>query len=270
MPTATFSGNGNYYIDVDAAVSSQNVAGNYSTIYWRVIVTKTNGSGFWASVNTGSSGWADSSVGGNPDLWNNGNLAYDFRNGQNTGSWTFAEGHFNVPHDGAGNASYFVNAGMTLASLGSASAGTGTRSLPHISTSTANVPPAPSPVGFGVITQTSIQYYFTHNGDGGSPILEWQALYQEPPVGWQIPYWSNGTTSIGGLKPGTMYNFWSRGRNAVGWGPWSVGSSVRTDSGARVKVNGVWKQAVPYVKVNGVWKLAQPYSKINGVWRKSI
>jgi len=80
---------------------------------------------------------------------------------------------------------------------------------------------------------------------------------------------SNGTSVIGALQPGTTYYFWARGRNAKGWGPWSARSTGRTIAGARVKQNGVWKDAIPYVKVNGVWKLARPYSKVNGTWKKS-
>jgi len=267
MGTATFSGNGNYYIDVDANLVSQNFGGNFSTIYWRVDVVKTSGSGYWASTGIGNKGWADSNLGGNPDLWNAGDLAYDFRNGQNTGRWTLASGQFNVPHRSDGTAEYFVNGGLTLASLGSASAGTGTRSLPRL----ANVPDAPVPVGFGEITQNSIVYLFSGRGDGGSPIREWQALWQDATInGPQNAYSSNGATILGpGLTPGHTYNFWSRGRNDVGWGPWSAVSTAKTIAGARVKVNGVWRDAVPYVKVNGVWRLAQPLVKVNGTWKKT-
>lgn len=263
MGTATFSANGNYYIDVDAQLVSQNLAGNYSTIYWRVDVVKTYGYGFWGSTGIGNKGSADSSAGG---LWYAGDLSYDFRNGSMTGRWTMASGTFNVAHRADGNAEYYVNGSLTLAQLGSASSGTGWRSLPRL----ANVPDSPVPAGFGAIDQTSIQYYFSGRGNGGSAILEWQALYQDATEnGPQIPYWSNGGTPIGGLKPGHRYNFWSRGRNAVGWGPWSSISSAKTIAGARVKVNGQWREAVPYVKVNGVWRLARPLVKVNGTWKKT-
>lgn len=267
MGTATFSGNGSYYIDVDAALVSQNKGGNFSTIYWRVQVVKTAGYGFWASTGVGNKGWADSSQGGDRDLWNAGDLSYDFRNGSTTGRWTMAEGQFNVPHRSDGNAEYYVNGGLTLANLGSASAGTGWRSLPRIVNST--VPNAPVGTGFGTIDQTSIQYKFTGNGDGGTPVREWQAMYNDATInGPQITYGSDGATPVGGLKPGHTYNFWSRGRNDVGWGPWSGMSTTKTIAGARVKVNGTWRDAVPYVKVNGVWRLARPLVKVNGNWKK--
>ena len=266
MGTATFSGNSNYYIDVDAALVSQNQAGNYSTIYWRVNVVKTYGYGFQATTNTGNSGWANSSVGG---LWNDGNMAYNFANGQMTGTWTIAEGTFNVQHDASGNASYWVNGGLTLYNLGSASAGTGTRALPRIQTST--TPPAPTGLGIDTLTQTSMHYWFGGNGDGGAPILEWQVGWD--PVGNYATAFmngGNGGVTITGLSPAQTYFVWSRGRNANGWGPWSNRLSARTVAGARIKSGGAWHEAIPYVKVNGVWRLAQPYAKSGGTWKKGI
>ena len=265
MGTATFSSNPNYYIDVDAWLVSQNVAGNYSTIYWRVIVTKTYGYGFQASKGMGNSGWAAGGYVGT--LWSDSDLAYNFANGQMTGSWTIADGQFNIQHRDDGNAEYYVNGGLTLYALGSASAGTGWRSLPRIARSSA--PPAPRPGGFYSVTQTQIGYWFQSQGDGGSPILEWQTGYGQDPYN---PWWyssNNGSSILTGLKPANLYYFWSRGRNANGWGPWSSRMEQRTLAGARVKYGGAWRDAIPYVKVNGVWRAAEPYIKSGGNWRKS-
>lgn len=265
MPTSVFSGNGNYSIDVDAVVTSQNIAGNYSTIYWRIYVNKGNTYGHAAWGNTGSWGNADSNVGGNPDLWNNGNMEYNFQNGQYGGSFLIVEGSFNITHRSDGTQEYYVTGNLNLVNLGFASATTGVRSLPRL----AREPDAPTPLWVSNITQTSMDYRFSGNYDGGSPIIEYQALYQEgsgPQIalGWE----NDGLVNMTGLKPATWYNFWSRGRNAIGWGPWSQIMSGRTLAGARVNQNGVWKEAIPYVRQSGSWKLAQPYSKINGVWRK--
>lgn len=38
----------------------------------------------------------------------------------------------------------------------------------------------------------------------------------------------------------------------------------------KIKINGNWKRAIPYVKINGVWRKATPYVKINGSWRKGV
>lgn len=38
---------------------------------------------------------------------------------------------------------------------------------------------------------------------------------------------------------------------------------------ARIKVNGAWKKAIPYVNVNGHWKMAKPYVKnSSGTWKE--
>lgn len=258
MSKVPFSGNASYNLDLDAALVSQNTAQNFSTIYWRAIVNKTGSTSYWASGG-GNTGWADSSV--NSDLWNGRNLAYDFRNASNK---IFAEGTFNVPHRADGTAEYWVKGGLTLASLGSATAETGTRSLPRI----ANVPEAPTPLPFGEITASSIQYRFSGNGSGGGPIRQWQVHYGTDPNAGQLAANSDGGTPITGLLPGRTYYFWSRGRNDLGWGPFSKRTSAKTlAGGARIKVNGAWKVGVPYIKVNGTWKLAVPYIKVNGVWK---
>ncbi len=265
MGQAVFSGNGNYTIDVDAALVSQNQGAKQSTIYWRTIVLKGNTYGHAAWGNTGSSGWADSNVGGNPDLWNNGNMEYNFQNGQYGGTFLIVEGTFVVQHAADGTGSYFVSSGMNLVNLGSASAGTGWRDLPRL----ADVPPAPSNVGWGTIDQTSIQYMFLNNGDGGSPVLEWQVHYGLIPTYGEYAMTSGGATPIGGLLPGKTYYFWSRGRNAIGWGPWSPRAQANTKAGARIKIGSEWKQAVPYVKIGSEWKLVRPIIKVNGTWKKS-
>jgi hypothetical protein len=214
---------------------------------------------------TNSTAQVDSSVG---RRWTDSSVEYNFQNGSMSGTFTIADGTFTVKHNSNGEASYYVASSMNLILLGSASASTGWRSLPKFQMAT--VPPAPKPIGLDLIDMDSMRYKFSGNGDGGSAILEWQIGWSTTPSSTQNYLKSTGTSTFNGLKPYTNYYFWSRGRNAIGWGPWSARSTARTLSGARVRQNGVWKNAIPYVKVNGAWKLAQPYSKINGIWRKSI
>lgn len=265
MPTKTdvFSSVGDYYLEVYTNVSSQSVAGNYSNVYWRIRVVKTGGNWYSATTNMGNRGWADSNLSGNPDLWNNTNLAYDFSSGS---SWTFADGTMRVYHASDGTGSYYVNSSMTLYAIGTATVNSGTIALPRLY----STPPAPDPIDVDTETQTSMRYRFSGQGDGGSPILEWQIGYGTSSSQIQKYLTSSGTSTITGLVPATTYYFWSRGRNAAGWGPWSVRLSGRTIAGARVRVGGIWKEAIPYVRVAGKWKLAQPYVRKNGIWTKTL
>lgn len=131
------------------------------------------------------------------------------------------------------------------------------------------VPPAPDPIGFYSTASTSITYAFRSQGTGGSKVLEWQIGYGTSPSKVHATIKSGGTTTVTGLKPATTYYFWSRGRNAKGWGPWSVRMSRRTPAGAWVKKGTAWKEAIPYVRVKGVWKVAQPYVRSGGTWRRT-
>jgi len=40
--------------------------------------------------------------------------------------------------------------------------------------------------------------------------------------------------------------------------------------GNKIRINGVWKDAIPYIRVNGQWKEATPYVRVNGVWKEEI
>lgn len=36
------------------------------------------------------------------------------------------------------------------------------------------------------------------------------------------------------------------------------------------RINGQWKDSIPYVRVNGQWKEAVPYVRVNGQWKEGI
>lgn len=136
------------------------------------------------------------------------------------------------------------------------------------------VPDAPSPVYFDLIAQRSLRAMFNGGFAGGfeagAAIREWQLAYGKDPNVAQVYIASNGTSDLSNLDPGQTYYFWARGRNDVGWGPWSPVRAQTLRAGGWVKVNGVWRRALPYVKVNGVWKLAKPWVKQAGVWREVL
>lgn len=46
-------------------------------------------------------------------------------------------------------------------------------------------------------------------------------------------------------------------------------TNVQDKKGLHIRINGVWKDALPYVRVNGVWKEAVPYLR-NNQWKEGI
>ncbi len=140
------------------------------------------------------------------------------------------------------------------------------------SVTTYRVPDAPGSVVVTNIEQSSVHINFTGKGNGGTPILEWQMAYNtlNTTSGASTVTWVSGGVTLENLKPGSTYYFWARGRNAVGWGPYSTVTTARLLAGVRICVNGVWVQAVPYVKVSGVWRPATPWGRVAGFWRESL
>ena len=90
----------------------------------------------------------------------------------------------------------------------------------------ATVPGAPTPVTFTNVTSTSLTAMFSGLTSGGSPVLEWMIAYGTSPTTPTVFIASGGTSNIVSLTPGTTYYFWARGRNAIGWGPWSPRTQV--------------------------------------------
>jgi hypothetical protein len=134
-------------------------------------------------------------------------------------------------------------------------------------------PAAGGLVTYSEVSQLSVVVHFADPANnGGTAILERQ-------VGWTTTNGGNPTTTatysatgvnkIANLRPGTVYYFRSRTRNAVGWSAWSGQTSVKTIAGAFVKVGGVWKDAIPYVKYQGVWRPARPWVRLFGFWEES-
>jgi hypothetical protein len=137
------------------------------------------------------------------------------------------------------------------------------------SATTLRVPDAPSAPSLTNPQPTSVTVYFSPNGNGGTPITEYEIGYSTSSSGPSTYVAGYSSMTVTGLVPGTVYFFWVRALNAVGWSPLSAASSIRTLAGAYIRVGGIYKIAVPYVKVGGVWKLAQPYVKSLGVWKQT-
>jgi hypothetical protein len=141
----------------------------------------------------------------------------------------------------------------------------------RVSAKTLNVPDPPTTPTFSNVLPTSVTVQTSPNSDNGSAINWWWIGYGTDPNNNQYNAYGGGSPfNIGGLAPGTVYYFWARAQNSVGWGPWSPRGSVRTIAGAYVNVGGAQKLAVPYVNVGGTWKLAQPYVRDSGIWKQTV
>jgi hypothetical protein len=133
-----------------------------------------------------------------------------------------------------------------------------------------NYPNTPVINTIDTITPTSMVVHFEQGYDGGASIIEYQVGYSTVPeeVSGSINS-SNEPIVVISLTPATSYYVKVRSRNGVGWSNWSSEWCVRTIGGARIKVNGVWVEAIPYVKFNGVWRLARPLINVGGVWKEA-
>ena len=137
------------------------------------------------------------------------------------------------------------------------------------SAKTHDYPPAPTIPTMTEVTQSSFKANFSSNGDGGSPVLEWQIGYAPGSAATSPTASVSGKTGtvVKGLPGGETFTVFTRGRNIYGWGKWSAGRAVTLVAGAWVDVKGVKKRAVPYVRYKGVWYPAEGWAKIAGLWK---
>lgn len=130
-------------------------------------------------------------------------------------------------------------------------------------------PPAPTKPVMSLITHTTARMRFSNQSQGNDAADSWQLHYGPNPTlggAGNKTITSNGQSDVIDLPIGSTIYMWARGHNSLGWGVYSARGSGKTLPGVKVKVNGVWKNAIPYVKVAGVWKPAVPYVKKSGTW----
>jgi len=124
----------------------------------------------------------------------------------------------------------------------------------------ATVPATPAKPTVSKVTLNSATVSWTAPYNGGSTITGYILGYgktSNPSAITEISAVSPHVVT--NLEMNTVYYFAVKARNAIGLSPYSVSTVVKTYLGVYVKVNGVWKLAVPYVRTGGIWKQAQPW-----------
>ena len=83
----------------------------------------------------------------------------------------------------------------------------------------------------------------------------------------------SSTNTITGLTSDTTYSIKIQVRRTDSQ-QWTTSDAITITTlkskSIKLKKDGSWKEAIPYIKVNGVWKEAKPYIKINGSWKEGV
>lgn len=247
--------NGNYTHYLSAVVTSVNAGAGTATVHYRYWIERNTSAANGSFLLTGGKLFGISVNG----IYRGATLTYDWRQ---YASRTMLEGDITLTGlTGSRTVPFVVSFEGHSASFPAASA-SGSLLIPW-------VPPAPTSLGIDQVTGTSFRYRFSGNGNGGSPIIRWEAQIATNLAMTQNAQivTSTGTTTFTGRTPGAGYYVRSRGVTAIGVGPWSSISSVVLPAGSKVKDGGVQLSAVPWVKVAGVQKRARAWIKSGGVWK---
>lgn len=257
MAQINIAPNGNYTHRMSAVVSQYNVSSGWAKVHYRYWIDRHIAASSGSFLLSGGKLFRATVDGDQYPA----TLTYDWRD---YSTRTMIEGDNIVPMTGQKTISFALYFEGHSSSFPVAS-GSGSLLIPW-------VPPAPTPLGFDEITPTTMRYRFSSAGTGGSAILEWQAQIASDVAFTQNVQTvvSTGTTTFSGLIPGVPYRARARGRNAVGWGPWSALSSGTTLGGGRAKndTDTAWDDILPWVKDNtDVWRRSRPHLREATAWK---
>ena len=206
---------GNYTHVLEANLASQSRSENESVISWIYYVIRdttaangaysTSGTRFRVNRSTLSDAIYDK--------------AYDFRDYNRL---NVASSSFTLAHNASGDRTMTIGFDTDSGSSGyfPAAKKAQTFTLPRI----VQVPPAPTAEYIDSVKDTSMRLRFTNNGNGGSSVIEWQAQRATNSTftaGTAAFTLDDGWATFTGLANHTRYYVRARGRNVVGWGPWS-------------------------------------------------
>lgn len=141
-----------------------------------------------------------------------------------------------------------------------------------VAISRGSMPNPPSKPALTSVNYDSVFVTFTDGAANGYPIDQRQIGYGTRSTGLDLWVYSDKSTLITGLKIDTVYYFWARTHNALGWSRWSPYSFTRTLSGVTVYQQSgatvVKRNAIPWVNVNGVWRRTRPWARHLGTWKR--
>lgn len=242
-------GGGGVTFYIDAKLSSQSSIGNYSVVDTRLNTTVTGyagGSGYGFSL-TGSGGRSGSEV------W-----YYE--------NETVLIGQITITHNADGKKSSTLSAGAYNNYLGFNINFSGDIILPRI-----NKPPFVSDLTTSGITYNSASASFTITDDGGKTVTSTSiSVYSDSALTQLVETKPGTSATFTGLHPNRDYWIVGRATNEVGTRTTNT-SQIKTEgSVVRVRINGVWKEAMPYVRINGTWKETIPYIRANGDWKEEM
>lgn len=264
VSVATFSGRSAFQLHFHLFQGAQNQEGNYSRIDWALYIVET---GSYGSFSYDAAPWSVTVAG---QTWS-GSAAYDFRAGGNQ-TLLLGSGYTHVWHDANGYASVSGSGavgGSTVIGSASTSQSFGLTRIPK-------VPGAPLITGYvgstllgpQEVKSTSCVVKFSGTTDGGSAITGWELHWAEDAAftvgaGSMV---SGGTSTITGLKPGTLYYFRARGRNGVGLGPFSSTASARTLAAFYVSDGEAWLNTEVYVSDGTSWHSVEVLISEDEAW----
>ena len=209
----------------------------------------------------------------------NGNPKFGY-NGSNT--WVNIISNNQVPINPG--QSVTVTASVTVPAVGSTSSTTSKTTLkitrsgggsnPRPVTPGKNAPSAPGIPTVSRLGHTDMDVTFAASSNSGSAAVDHYLLRRwngSDATGNYVNISQNMSLSrkIPNLVPGKTYSLAVYAHNKYGYSPRGPVRVVRTRAGGFVKVDGAFKEFVPYVKQNGVWKMAIPYIKVTDFWKPS-
>lgn len=208
------------YLEWD--ITSQNVAGNYSTIHWeagwRFNANSCRGLRLGQAKVNGTTVYNDTDGGDGVHAYNGGH--------DHGAELATASGNINVTHnpDGTKSCQFFIKMTGWEGQLSSATQNWNLTTIPRLNS-------APGTPVISSITSNSVHVAFTDGTGGATPDgreIAYGPNSAGPTASGNLTISSDGSTDIFAMSSGTTYYFWARMHNAAGFSPWSARAQATT------------------------------------------